>query len=84
MSTLDIAALAPADRRVDARGLDGPLPILRARKALNDRAGGQTMRVPSIDPSSVRDFHAYSHQTRDEPVGHGGSDRAFWLVLKRR
>jgi tRNA 2-thiouridine synthesizing protein A len=77
-------ALAPADREVDARRLNCPLPILRTRKALNDMASGQTIRVLSTDPASVRDFQAFSHQTGNELVGQGERDDAFWFVLKRR
>jgi len=77
-------ALAPADREVDARGLNCPLPILRTKKALNDMQSGQTIRVLATDPASVRDFQAFSRQTGNQLVGHGERDGAFWFLLKRR
>ena len=72
------------DREVDARGLNCPLPILRAKKALNDMASGQTLRVVATDPGSVRDFLAFAKQTGNEMVEHGAEDSEFWFVLKRR
>ena len=75
MSRADATALARADREVDVSGLSCPLPILRTRKALNDMASGQTIRVPS---TGVRDIQAFSRQTGN------GRDGAFRFVLKRR
>ena len=72
------------DREVDARGLNCPLPILRTKKALNDMVSGQSLRVISTDPGSVRDFIAFAKQTGNELVGHGEQDGEFWFVLKRR
>ena len=72
------------DREVDARGLNCPLPILRTKKALNDMASGQTLRVVATDPGSVRDFIAFARQTGNELVAHGEQDNEFWFVIKRR
>ena len=51
------------DREVDARGLNCPLPILRAKKALTDLGSGQVLKVVSTDPGSKRDFEAFARQT---------------------
>ena len=72
------------DREVDARGLNCPLPILRTKKALNDMASGQRLRVVATDPGSVRDFLAFAKQTGNELVEQGELDGEFWFVLKRR
>ena len=48
------------DREVDARGLNCPLPILRAKKTLNDMVTGQVVRILATDPASVRDFEAFA------------------------
>jgi len=73
-----------ADREVDARGLNCPLPILRAKKALSDLASGQVLKVTSTDPGSKRDFTAFARQTGNEllRVDEGGGDWSFYL--KRR
>ena len=72
------------DREVDARGLNCPLPILRTKKALNDMAAGQTIKVLSTDPASVRDFQAFAQQTGNELVEQGEADGAFFFLLKRK
>jgi tRNA 2-thiouridine synthesizing protein A len=73
-----------ADREVDARGLNCPLPILRTKKALNDMASGQIIRILATDPASVRDFQAFARQTGNELVEHGERDGAFFFVMKRK
>jgi tRNA 2-thiouridine synthesizing protein A len=57
--------MAEFDRELDASGLNCPLPILRARKALSDMERGQTLRVISTDQGSVKDFEAFSKQTNN-------------------
>ena len=56
------------DREIDTRGLNCPLPILKAKKSLNDMASGQLLKVVSTDPGSVRDFQAFARQTGNELV----------------
>jgi tRNA 2-thiouridine synthesizing protein A len=73
-----------ADREVDARGLNCPLPILRTKRALSDMESGQVIRVLSTDPASVRDFQAFSRQTGNELIGHGEQDGAFWFLMRRK
>jgi tRNA 2-thiouridine synthesizing protein A len=73
-----------ADREVDARGLNCPLPILRTKKALNDMQTGQVIRIVATDPASVRDFQAFAKQTGNELIEHGEADGAFWFLLRRR
>ena len=73
-----------AEREVDARGLNCPLPILRTKKALSEMQSGQTLRVVATDPASVRDFEAFCRQTGNAMVDHGEADGAFWFLLRRR
>ena len=51
------------DKELDARGMNCPLPILRARKALNEMSAGQVLRVVATDPGSVKDFESFCRQT---------------------
>ena len=72
------------DQEIDTRGLNCPLPILKAKKALSEMASGETLRVISTDPGSVRDFKAFARQTGNDLLDqqtHGGE---FIHVLKRR
>ena len=57
------------DHELDARGLNCPLPILRAKKLLNTMATGEVVRIMATDPGSVKDFEAFAVQTGNEPVG---------------
>ena len=55
-----------ADKELDARGLNCPLPILRAKKTLNEMTAGQTLKIIATDPGSVKDFAAFAKQTGNE------------------
>lgn len=72
------------DREVDASGLNCPLPILRAKKALADLPSGQVLRIISTDPGSRRDFEVFARQTGHEllQVEHG--EKSWTFYLKRR
>ena len=72
------------DQELDTRGLNCPLPILKAKKALATMDSGQLLRVVSTDPGSARDFQAFSKQTGNDLIEqtHAGND--FFHVLKRR
>lgn len=69
---------------VDARGLKCPLPILKAKKALNDMQTGEVLRVMATDPGAVRDFNAFSRQTGNELLAHEEKEAEFIFFLKRR
>jgi TusA-related sulfurtransferase len=71
-------------REVDARGLNCPLPILRAKKALADLASGEILKVVSTDPGSVRDFKAFAKQTGNELLAQQTVGADFIHYLKRR
>ena len=73
-----------ADKELDARGLNCPLPILKAKKALADMTSGQTLKVIATDSGSVRDFQAFAKQTGNELVAQDTVGTDFISVLKRR
>ncbi|MFQ6024496.1 MAG: sulfurtransferase TusA family protein [Acidiferrobacterales bacterium] len=73
-----------ADRELDTRGLNCPLPILRARKELNDMTSGQTLHIVATDPGSVKDFEAFAKQTGNELLESGEVSGEFSFVLKKR
>jgi tRNA 2-thiouridine synthesizing protein A len=60
--------MSTTTQELDARGLNCPLPILRAKKALNGLQPGETLRVRATDPGSVKDFAAFCSQTGNELV----------------
>ena len=71
-------------KELDARGLNCPLPILKAKKALADMVAGETLRIVSTDPGSTRDFQAFARQTGNELVEQSTSGSDFIHVLRRR
>ena len=73
-----------ADFEVDARGLNCPLPILKAKKALNGMQSGQTLRVVATDAGSVRDFQAFAKQTGNELVEQQTVGTDYIHVMRRR
>ena len=74
---------APA-KELDTRGLNCPLPILKAKKALADMASGDLLRVVSTDPGSMRDFQAFARQTGNDLVEQSQVDAEFVHLLRRR
>ena len=72
------------DKEIDTRGLNCPLPILRAKKALADLASGQLLKVVSTDTGSLRDFQAFAKQTGNELVEQQTVGAEFIHVLRRR
>jgi TusA-related sulfurtransferase len=73
-----------ANRDLDTRGLNCPLPILKAKKALAEMESGQLLKVIATDPGSMRDFQAFARQTGNELVEQTTSADEFIHVLKRR
>ena len=72
------------NKEIDTRGLNCPLPILKAKKALTDMQSGQLLRVVATDAGSVRDFQAFAKQTGNELVEQQTTATDFIHVLRRR
>jgi tRNA 2-thiouridine synthesizing protein A len=71
-------------KELDTRGLNCPLPILKAKKALAELSSGELLRVVCTDPGSTRDFQAFARQTGHELVEQSSAADEFIHVLKRR
>ena len=71
------------DRELDVRGLNCPLPILRAKKALGELSAGQVLKVMATDPGSVKDFQAFCKQTGNELLEHS-EGREFTFFMRKR
>lgn len=72
------------DKELDARGLNCPLPILRAKKALSDMTSGQVLRIVATDPGSVKDFEAFAKQTGNALVDQAAAGKEFTFFLKKK
>ena len=58
------------DHTLDAKGLNCPLPILKARKALKEVPAGGVLEILATDPGAVADFQAFCRQTGNELMEH--------------
>ena len=72
------------DNELDARGLNCPLPILKAKKVLTKMLSGQLLKVIATDPGSTRDFQAFAKQTGNELVEQQTQGEEFIHILRRR
>lgn len=72
------------DQEVDTRGLNCPLPILKAKKALATMQSGQLLKVVATDTGSMRDFQAFAKQTGNELVEQQAVGDEFIHILRRR
>jgi TusA-related sulfurtransferase len=73
-----------ADKELDTRGLNCPLPILKAKKALADMSSGEVLKVMATDPGSVRDFQAFARQTGNDLLQQDTVGQEFVHFLRRR
>ena len=69
---------------LDARGLNCPLPILKAKKALADMATGEVLRITATDTGSVRDFQAFAKQTGNALLSHSQGNGEFVFLMRRK
>lgn len=69
---------------VDARGLNCPLPILRAKKALADLLTGQVLRIVVTDRGAMRDFHAFTKQTGNILLSMSEVDSELVFLIERK
>lgn len=72
------------DKEIDTSGLNCPLPILKAKKALSELESGQVLKVIATDGGSLRDFQAFAKQTGNELLEQQTVGMAFIHVLRRR
>ena len=72
------------DQELDTRGLNCPLPILKAKKALSSMDSGQVLRVTATDSGSVRDFQAFARQTGNELLEQQTAGADYIHVMRRR
>lgn len=72
------------DKELDARGLNCPLPILRAKKALTDMKSGEVLKIRATDPGSVKDFQAFSKQTGNTLLSSETVDKEFIFFMKKK
>lgn len=75
--------MADFDEELDASGLNCPLPILRAKKALNALDSGKILRIVATDPGSVKDFEAFASQTGNTLLESTEEDGKFCFKMQK-
>ena len=72
------------DLKLDARGLNCPMPIVKTAQAIKGLASGQLLEVLATDPGSVKDFEAWSKTTGNVLVEQTTDAGVFRFVLRRK
>jgi tRNA 2-thiouridine synthesizing protein A len=72
-----------ADHVLDAKGLNCPLPILKAKKALKDVPVGGTLEILATDPGAVADFQAFARATGNELLEHSQEGGVYRFLLRK-
>jgi len=75
--------MTEATQELDARNLNCPLPILRAKKTINGMDSGQVLKILATDPGSVKDFEAFARQTGHELMEASEVGDEFHFLLKK-
>ena len=76
--------MADFDQELDACGLNCPLPILRAKKALASLGSGQVLRIIATDPGAIKDFEAFSKQTGNELLETTEDGDKYQFLIKKK
>lgn len=73
-----------ADSTLDAKGLNCPLPILRAKKALKGMSTDQVLAIEATDPGSAKDFESFCVQTGNELIKASENNGVFYYEIKKK
>ena len=79
----DQSPVTSTDIQLDVRGLSCPMPLLKAKRALNGMQDGQTLHVLATDPGSVRDFEVFTEQSGHLLLESEQSDGVYAYVLQK-
>jgi tRNA 2-thiouridine synthesizing protein A len=84
MNTIVDPGIMDYQRELDARGLNCPLPILKAKKALAEMSTGEVLKIIATDSGSVRDFQAFAKQTGNALLHHSQEGLEFTFLMRRK
>ena len=69
---------------LDVSGLNCPMPLLKAKQALNELSAGTLLRVIATDPGSVRDFEVFAQQSGNALLESKQFDGRFEYLLRKK
>jgi len=73
-----------ADRELYCRGLNCPLPILRAKKSLAEIEAGRVLKIIATDPGSLKDFQAFARQTGNDLLETVEASGEYTFYIRRK
>lgn len=68
---------------LDTKGMNCPLPILKAKKAIKGLNAGETLQVEATDPGSVKDFEAFCRSTGNELLESAEDNGVYTYLIKK-
>lgn len=71
------------DLELDTRGMNCPLPILKAKKSITDLGDGQVLRIVATDPGSMKDFQAFCKQAGHELLAANEAGGEFTFLIRK-
>ena len=72
-----------ADKILDTKGMSCPLPIIKAKRALDGIPAGGLLEILATDPGSVKDFQSFCRQTGNELVSSTQDGAVYTFLIKR-
>lgn len=72
-----------ADIELDLSGLACPMPLLKAKLALNTMAPAQVLKVVATDPGSEKDFHLFVEQSNHQILDFQKNDKAYFYWIRK-
>jgi tRNA 2-thiouridine synthesizing protein A len=72
-----------ATETLDAKGLNCPMPIMKAKKAMKGLSAGDTLEIEATDPGAVKDFEAFCRATGNDLLESDEDGGVFRFVLKK-
>ena len=70
-------------QRLDARGLNCPLPILKTRQAINRLASGQILEITATDSGSLKDVPAFCNQTGHHLLASNATGEGYIFLMEK-
>ena len=72
------------DKELDVKDLTCPMPLLKAKKTLNDMEAGAVLRVLATDPGSLRDFEVFARQSGNKLLDSTNRDGVYCYYLRKK
>ena len=72
------------DKELDVKDLTCPMPLLKAKKTLNDMEAGAVLRVLATDPGSERDFEVFARQSGNTLLESAEDNGVYSYLIRKK